>query len=60
MKSTSVTPKQFSRKGASNIESNMDDQVIMDDFAQEEAIPLIIFNEERRCKYKIFFKFTNR
>lgn len=49
MKSTSVTPKQFSRKGASNIESNMDDQVIMDDFAQEEAIPLIIFNEERRC-----------
>lgn len=55
MKSTSVTPKQFSRKGASNIESNMDDQVIMDDFAQEEAIPLIIFNEERRCKYKNFF-----
>jgi len=27
----------------------MDDQVIMDDFGQEEAIPLIIFNEERRC-----------
>lgn len=54
MKSTSVTPKQLSRKGVSNIESNMDDQVIMDDFAQEEAIPLIIFNEERRCKYKIF------
>jgi hypothetical protein len=28
----------------------------MDDFAQEEAIPLIIFNEERRCKYKIFLE----
>jgi hypothetical protein len=30
----------------------MDDYVITDDgtFAAEEAIPLIIFNEEKRCK----------
>lgn len=38
----------------------MDDQVIMDDLGQEEAIPLIIFNEERRCKFLIFKKFTYR
>jgi hypothetical protein len=38
----------------------MDDQVIMDDFGQEEAIPLIIFNEERRCKFLIFKKITYR
>ena len=39
------------------MESYTDDQVIMGEHTpsqtHEEAIPLVIFNEEKRCKYSL-------